>query len=308
MKLFKNINFEKLKNGLNKSRENLVNKISEKISGKANLDENELEKLEEILISSDIGVPLTEKLIDEIKKKIVIHKERNITLIRNLLFTEMLKIFKNISTENFTSINSKPFIYLIIGVNGSGKTTTIGKLAYNYKTIGNKVMVVAADTFRAAANEQLEVWAKRVDVPIFKNDAKDPSSVVYDSLEIAKNENYDVVLIDTAGRLHTKKDLMDELSKINSVIGRVIPHAPKETLLVLDATSGQNAIIQAQEFNKIVNIDGLVITKLDGSAKGGIVLQISSEKKIPIKFIGVGEHHTDLQNFEAEQFIKAMFD
>jgi fused signal recognition particle receptor len=306
MKLFSNINFEKLKNSLTKTRENLVNKISEKISGKVNLNENELELLEEILLSSDIGFTLTEKLITEIRKKAVIHKDRNFTFIKDLLFEEMMNIFNN-GTKEIINSNNKPFVYLIVGVNGAGKTTTLGKLAYNYKKNGNKVMVVAADTFRAAANEQLEVWAKRAEVPIFRSDLKDPSSVVFESLKIAKNDNYDIVLIDTAGRLHTKKNLMDELTKINNAINKVAPHAPTETLLVLDATSGQNVLIQANEFNKFVKIDGLVLTKLDGSAKGGIVLQICSEKKIPIKYIGVGEGHTDLQNFAPDQFIKAMF-
>jgi fused signal recognition particle receptor len=217
--------------------------------------------------------------------------------------------FQNLDIEEEKIHKHKPYIILIVGINGVGKTTTVGKLAHNYKKAGLKVIIGAADTFRAAANEQLEIWAKRADVGITLNkQSTDPSSVAYDTVQKAIKEKFDVVLIDTAGRLHNKSHLMDELGKIKRVINKVLPNAPNDTFLVLDGNTGQNAIIQAEEFSKVTDITGLIITKLDGTAKGGVVFQISSKQKIPVKYIGIGEGIDDLQTFIPEQFVKAIFD
>jgi len=308
MSLFKNFNFNKLKEGLSKTRDKIVNSITETVTGKAVIDELTLDQIEEILLSSDIGFDTTEKIIESVKRNLKSEKDRsggNIIEIVKQGLTEVLSIAKSNGEE---LLASKPYIILIVGVNGVGKTTTIGKLANNYKKIGKKVIVGAADTFRAAANEQLEIWAKRADVDIIQSlKGSDPSSVVFETVKKSIDENYDIVLIDTAGRLHNKTNLMNELDKIRRVIKKLLPNAPNETLLIVDGNTGQNAILQAEEFSKVTDISGLVITKLDGTAKGGVVFQIVAKQKIPVKFIGVGEGIDDLQEFDSKTFVEAIF-
>lgn len=308
MKLINNLNFDRLKNSLAKTRDNILTKINETLSGKAKIDETTLEQLEETLITSDIGANISEKIIESARKLLVSEKDRSVDNIKEIIKKELLTILKlgQQQTKDNT-INSKPYVILIIGINGSGKTTSIGKLAHNFKNSGNNVIIASADTFRAAANDQLQIWADRVSVPIVNVNTKDPSAVVYEALSIAKKDNYDVVLIDTAGRLHTQKNLMDELNKIKNVIKKFDTNAPNETLLVLDGNSGQNALQQVNEFEKYTDITGLIITKLDGTTKGGIVFQIITDKKIPVKYIGVGESVEDLQDFEPSQYVEAIF-
>jgi fused signal recognition particle receptor len=308
MSLFKNFNFNKLKEGLSKTREKIFNSITETVTGKAVIDEMTLDQIEEILLGSDIGFDTTVKIIESVKKNLKSEKDRsgeNIIEIVKQELTEVLLVSKPNGKE---LSESKPYIILIIGVNGVGKTTTIGKLANNYKKIGKKVIVGAADTFRAAANEQLEIWAKRADVDIIQSlKGTDPSSVVFETVKKSVDENYDIVLIDTAGRLHNKTNLMNELDKIRRVIKKLLPDAPHETLLIVDGNTGQNAILQAEEFSKVTDISGLVITKLDGTAKGGVVFQIVAKQNIPVKFIGIGEGIDDLQEFDSKTFVEAIF-
>ncbi len=312
MSLFDNLNFGKLKEGLSKTRNKLVNSINETISGKAVLDNATLDEIEEILITSDIGYETTENIIESARKKLKSEKDRsNVNILKTVQneLSKVLDVGKNNSGNNNNIENFKPYVILIIGINGAGKTTTIGKLAHNFKKAGSSVIVGAADTFRAAANEQLEVWAKRAGVEIIqKKQGSDPSSVAFDTINHAIKNKHDIVLIDTAGRLHNKANLMDELSKIKRVTNKLLPYAPNETLLVLDGTTGQNALVQAQEFSKVTDISGLVITKLDGTAKGGVVFQICAKQNIPVKYIGVGEGIDDLQTFDAKYFISAMFE
>ena len=276
--MFKNFNIDKLKNGLSKTRKKLFDGITEAVSTKAVIDEDFLDELEEILITSDIGVDSAMKIIENTRVELYYDNDRSKLNITDILKKELTSVLTNETEETNLSIeDKKPFVILIVGVNGAGKTTTIGKLAHNYKQAGLKVLIASADTFRAAANEQLDVWAKRAGVEIIqKETGSDPSSVVYESLEMAKSENVDVVLIDTAGRLHTKINLMKELEKIRGVVEKVIPHAPDEVFLVLDGNSGQNALVQAREFSKSTKLSGLIVTKLDGTAKGGVVFQISA--------------------------------
>lgn len=308
MSLFKNFNLNRLKEGLSKTRNKIINSITETVTGKAVIDEMTIEEIESILISSDIGFETTEKIIDELRKNLKSEKERTSENILRIVQTQLVETLNSAKQKTEYINNAKPYIILVIGVNGVGKTTTIGKLANNYKKIGKKVIVGAADTFRAAANEQLEIWAKRADVDIIqKSQNSDPSSVVFETINKAIKDDYDVVLIDTAGRLHNKTNLMNELEKINRVIQKFAPNGPNETLLVLDGTTGQNALIQAQEFSKVANISGLVITKLDGTAKGGVIFQIVSKQQVSVKFIGVGEGIDDLLEFEPESFVKAIF-
>ena len=311
MKLFKNLNFDKLKNGLNKTRNKIVTSIKETVSGKAVIDDDVLDEIEEILITSDIGFDVALNIIEETRKRLKSEKDRsnvNIIEIIKKELTGILEKYDSGSTDSEEIEKYKPFVILIVGVNGAGKTTTIGKLAYNFKRSGLKVMIGSADTFRAAANEQLEIWAKRAGVEIIQKDpGSDPSSVVFDTLTQAKKQNVDVVLIDTAGRLHTKTNLMEELGKIKRVMSKVIDYAPNEIYLVVDGNTGQNALIQANEFSKYTHLTGLIITKLDGTAKGGVVFQIINEHKIPIKYIGVGEGIDDLQSFDANEFVNALF-
>jgi|OpeIllAssembly_1097287.scaffolds.fasta_scaffold10112_1 fused signal recognition particle receptor len=311
MKFFSNINLNKLKEGLSKTREKLVTRITETFSGKAVIDDNTLNELEEILISSDLSSELAEKIINNLRINLKDEKDRTLSNIIELLKNELLKILNteqtNVSSDGFKD-KVKPYVILIVGVNGVGKTTTIGKLASNYKIAGNKVIVGAADTFRAAANEQLEIWAQRAGVEIIQqHKGADPSSVAFESVKKAIDEEYDIVLIDTAGRLHSKVNLMNELNKINKAISKLLPDAPHDTYLVLDATLGQNAIVQAEEFSKVTKLTGLIITKLDGTAKGGTIFQICASNRIPVRYIGVGEKLDDLQTFNAQLFVDALF-
>jgi len=308
MSLFNNFNLNKLKEGLSKTREKIFNSISETVTGKAVIDELTLEKIEEILLSSDIGFDTTEKIIESVKRNLKSEKDRSGENILEIVKQELTEVLSVSNSNGKELSSSKPYVILIVGVNGVGKTTTIGKLANNYKKIGKKVIVGAADTFRAAANEQLEIWAKRADVDIIQSlKGTDPSSVVFETVKRSIDESYDIVLIDTAGRLHNKTNLMNELDKIRRVIKKLLPDAPHETLLIVDANTGQNAILQADEFSKVTNISGLVITKLDGTAKGGVVFQIVAKQNVPVKFIGVGENIDDLQEFNSTAFVEAIF-
>jgi len=310
MSLFDNINLKKLKDGLLKTRTKIVNSISETLNGKAVVDDKTLDEIEEILITSDIGFDTTVKIITQARIRLHNEKNRITTTIIDTVKKELISVLEveNISHQ-FEIGKYKPFVILVVGVNGVGKTTTIGKLAHNFQIAGLKVLVGAADTFRAAAGEQLGIWAKRANVEIIqKEHGSDPSSVAYDTVVEAKKNNFDIVLIDTAGRLHNKSNLMEELKKIKNVMAKIVPYAPNETLLVLDATTGQNAILQADEFSKVTEISGLVVTKLDGTAKGGVVFQIINKQKIPIRYIGVGEKIDDLQNFQPKLFVDAIFD
>jgi fused signal recognition particle receptor len=311
MKFFENINLNRLKEGLSKTRDKLVTKITETFSGKAVIDDNTLNNLEESLISADMSSELAEKIINNLKVNLKTEKDRTLTNILELLKNELLKIL-NIDQKSGagsdTNDKIKPYVILIVGVNGVGKTTTIGKLASNFRKAGNKVIVGAADTFRAAANEQLDIWAQRAGVEIIQqHKGADPSSVAFETVKKAIDGDYDIVLIDTAGRLHSKVNLMNELNKINKAISKMLPGAPHDTYLVLDATLGQNAITQAEEFSKVTKLSGLVITKLDGTAKGGTIFQICSTNKIPVKYIGVGEKLDDLQNFNPQAYVDALF-
>jgi fused signal recognition particle receptor len=310
MNLFDNINFKKLKDGLAKTRTKLVNSITETVSGKAVVDTATLEEIEEILITSDIGFDIAETIIEKARKSLKSEKNRSTTNILESVKKELAQVLKNNFTSNGDYVSKfKPYVILVVGVNGAGKTTTVGKLAHNFRKAGLKVIIGAADTFRAAANEQLEIWAERAGVEIYqKEKGSDPSSVAFDTVKKAQNENYDVVLIDTAGRLHNKSNLMEELGKIKRVLAKVISYAPNETFLILDGTTGQNAIIQAEEFKKVTDISGLVITKLDGTAKGGVVFQISSKLNVPVRYIGIGESINDLQTFVPEIFVSALFE
>lgn len=308
MSLFKNFNLNKLKDGLTKTREKLVNSISEVVTGKAVIDDMTLDRIEEILLGADIGFDTTEKIIESVKRNVKSEKDRSGEMIIEVVKKELTNVLSSskLTGNDFSTI--KPFVILIVGVNGVGKTTTIGKLANNYKKIGKKVIVGAADTFRAAANEQLDIWAKRADVDIIQSTkGADPSAVVFETIKKSIDSNYDVVLIDTAGRLHNKSHLMSELDKIRRVIKKLLPDAPHETLLIVDGNTGQNAVIQAEEFSKVTNLSGLIITKLDGTAKGGVVVQIVVKQNVPIKFIGVGEGIDDLQEFDSTAFVEAIF-
>lgn len=308
MSLFKNFNLDKLKSGLSKTRDKIVNSITETVTGKAVIDELTLDQIEEILLASDIGFDTVERIIESVKRNLKFEKDRSGENIIEIVKRELTEVL-SVSNSNGKELSSKkPYIILIVGVNGVGKTTTIGKLANNYKKIGKKVIVGAADTFRAAANEQLEIWAKRADVDIIQSiKGTDPSSVVFETVKKSIDENYDIVLIDTAGRLHNKTNLMNELDKIRRVIKKLLPDAPHETLLIVDGNTGQNAILQAGEFAKVTDISGLVITKLDGTAKGGVVFQIVAKQNVPVKFIGVGEGLDDLQEFDSKAFVEAIF-
>jgi len=310
MSLFDNINFKKLKDGLAKTRDKLFNSITETISGKAVVDNATLDEIEEILITSDVGFDTTEMIIENVRKSLKNDKNRSSANVIETVKNELTGVLLKNYIPNGENINQfKPYIMLVVGVNGAGKTTTVGKLANNFRKAGLKVIIGAADTFRAAANEQLELWAGRAGVEIYQKDkGSDPSSVAFDTIKKAQKENFDIVLIDTAGRLHNKSHLMDELSKIKRVIGKVLQYAPNEILLVLDGTTGQNAVLQAEQFTKFTKVTSLVITKLDGTAKGGVIFQISSKLKIPVKYIGIGEDIDDLQTFNPELFVSALFE
>lgn len=310
MSLFKNFNVGKIFDGLAKTREKISRKLNELFTGKAYIDETDLEKIEEILITADIGYEATQKIISEARKDLKKNKERSVEQFKIFIKQQLLSI---ISIENKNLIKkikeARPYVILIVGVNGAGKTTTVGKLANLFKELNFKVLIGSADTFRAAANEQLEIWAKRAQVEILqKKDGSDPGSVAYETLQKAVKENYDIVLIDTAGRLHTKDHLMSELNKIYRVCSKVIPYAPHDVFIVIDGNVGQNAIIQTDNFNKVAPLTGIIIAKLDGTAKGGAVFQICQKFKLPVKFIGVGEGIDDLMEFDPYAFVEAIFE
>ena len=299
--------FDKLKKGLNKTRENLTNKIEKLVIGYADIDEELLEELEETLIMADVGIQTTETLMQAVRKGIKKKEINSPEDLKPFLQKEIAAILGK-GEDTTRTAETGPTVLLVIGVNGAGKTTTIGKLAAFYKGQGKKVLLAAADTFRAAAIDQLEEWGRRTDVPVIKHaEGSDPAAVAFDAVKAAVARKMDLLIIDTAGRLQTKSNLMQELEKINRVIGREIPGAPHETLLVLDATTGQNAISQAELFTKAAPITGVVLTKLDGTAKGGVVIGIKSQLAMPVKWIGVGEGVSDLRPFVAEDFAKALF-
>lgn len=297
--------FKKLKDGLFKTRKNITDRLNSVISSFKSIDEDLFEELEEILITSDVGVETTMRLLDGVRKKVKEEKVSDPKAVIDLLKDEILALMsENVEPPK----NEYPQIIVVIGVNGVGKTTSVGKIANRYKKAGKKVLIAAADTFRAAAIEQLEIWSNRVGVDIIKHqEGSDPAAIIYDAISAAKSRKTDVVICDTAGRLHNKKNLMEELKKIFRVIDREYPEANREVYLVLDATTGQNAIIQAKVFKEAADITGIVLTKLDGTAKGGIVIAIKSELNIPVRLVGVGEKIDDLQEFNAVDFVNALF-
>ena len=297
--------FDKLKNGLGKTRDSFSDKINSAFSAFRKVDEELLEELEEILIMSDIGVDTSVEIIGNLRDRIKKEKITDEEGVKTALKEEMQKILDE--TKNDLDLSKKPTVILVVGVNGVGKTTSIGKIANRIKKEGKEVIVAAADTFRAAAVEQVEIWAKRSNSKIVKREeGTDPASVVYEAIQELKKDNSDVLICDTAGRLHNKKYLMDELLKIKKVIDKELPDAKKEVLLVLDATTGQNAISQVKAFKETVDLTGLVLTKLDGTAKGGVVIGIVAENKIPVKFIGVGEQIDDMEIFNSKDFVDAI--
>ena len=304
--------FSRLKTGLSKTRKVLTTDINELFSPGKAIDEALFEELEEILISSDLGIDVTMEMMESIKQKA--KKLSDSEELKQVLKNELIGLFPNNPiTDNLDAANelqiTKPHVIMVVGVNGTGKTTTLGKLAMKFTSKGQKVLIAAADTFRAAAIEQVEIWANRSDASIVKHkEGADPAAVAYDSVEAALARNIDIVLIDTAGRLHTQKNLMEELKKIKRSINKKLPGAPHEVLMVLDATTGQNAISQANLFNEAVGLTQIALTKLDGTAKGGIVAAIAGSMKLPIKYIGVGEQIADLQEFDPKRFINALFD
>lgn len=306
-----NNNSSSLDQGLAKTNENLFKRISRAVAGKSRVDDEVLDELEEGLISADVGVETTLRIIERIQKRAAAEKYLNTAELNTILKSEILSLLAE-NSENYFLNNSgdipKPYVIMVVGVNGVGKTTTIGKLAYMFKNQGKRVLLGAADTFRAAAVEQLTIWANRVDVPIVKQQmGADPAAVAFDTLNSAKSNDTDIVIIDTAGRLHNKVNLMNELSKIRRVMQKVIPDAPHEVLLVLDGSTGQNAFAQAREFTSATDVTAIALTKLDGTAKGGVVLGISDQFKIPVKYIGVGEKMTDLQIFDRVAFVESLF-
>lgn len=303
---------EDLNKGLEKTKESFFSKIAKAVAGKTTVDDELLDHVEEALMSADVGLETTVKIIDRIEKRVAKDKYVGEGQFMKMLKEEIQELLLENKTEDLTSFDiSKgvsPYVIMVVGINGVGKTTTIGKLAFQLKKAGKNILLGAADTFRAAAIEQLDVWAKRVDVPIIKKQmGSDPASVAFDTLESAKAKGYDTVIIDTAGRLHNKLGLMNELTKVKTVMKKVFPDAPHEVLLVLDASTGQNAIIQAREFMKATEVTAIALTKLDGTAKGGVVLGISDQFKIPIKFIGVGEAIDKLQVFNRKEFVDSLF-
>lgn len=297
--------FSKLSSGLKKTRDSFLNAVNDVVSNFRKIDEDLFEELEEILIMSDIGTVTAAHICDQLRQQV---KTQNVSDPSQIKIMLQQIITDLLAGEQALKLSTKPSVILVIGVNGAGKTTTIGKLAAQLKAQGKSVILGAADTFRAAAIDQLEVWAQRADVPMIKNaEGTDPAAVVYDTVSAAKARGADVIICDTAGRLHNKKNLMDELAKIARIIGRELPDADCETLLVLDATTGQNAVNQAREFRQAAGITGIVLTKLDGTARGGVVLPIKHELGIPVKLIGVGEQIDDLQPFDAANFAKSLF-
>ena len=304
--------FSRLKSGLSKTRQVLTTDINELFVSSKAIDEDLFEELEELLITSDLGIEITMKMMESIKKKA--RKLSHADELKQVLKEELIRLFPdNSGSDHLHTTQGKPFtkphVIMVVGVNGTGKTTTLGKLAMKFTSQGKKVLIAAADTFRAAAIEQVEIWANRANASIVKHkEGADPAAVAYDGVEASLARNIDIVLIDTAGRLHTQKNLMEELKKIKRSINKKLPGAPHEVLMVLDATTGQNAISQATLFNEAVGLTQIALTKLDGTAKGGIVAAIASTMKLPIKYIGVGEQIEDLQDFDSKLFINALFD
>ncbi len=310
--LFNKDKKENLDKGLSKTKESFFSKLTKAIVGKSKVDDEVLDNLEEILITSDVGVDTTLKIIERIENRVAREKFVSTSELNTILKEEIAALLAENNSQNVSNwelpADKKPYVIMVVGVNGVGKTTTIGKLAYQFKKSGKKVVLGAADTFRAAAVDQLKIWAERVDVPIVTQGmGADPASVAFDTLKSAVAQNADVVLIDTAGRLHNKVNLMNELSKIKRVMQKVVPDAPHEVLLVLDASTGQNAIEQAKQFTKATEVTALALTKLDGTAKGGVVIGISDQFKIPVKYIGIGEGIEDLQLFNKEAFVDSLF-
>ena len=298
--------FDKLKEGLSKTKSSIFGQVNNLFKAFVRVDEELLEELEELLIAADVGFESTEEIIEKLRNRIKDERISSVEETRDALI-EILKGM--IGSGEELNLSTQPAVILVIGVNGVGKTTSIAKIAHHLKSNGKKVILAAADTFRAAAIDQLQIWADRANVDIIKNnEGSDPAAVVFDAVSAAKSRKADVLIIDTAGRLHNKKNLMDELSKIDRVINRELPDAARETLLVLDSTTGQNAVRQAKEFKNSADITGLVLTKLDGTAKGGIVFSIKNELDIPVKYIGVGEKIDDLQPFSSDEFVKALFE
>ena len=302
---------ETLDKGLEKTKVNFFSKITRAVAGKSKVDDDILDELEEILVTSDVGVDTTLKIIDRIEARVAKDKYVGTSELNSILREEITLLltenYSNDVSEFSVPKENKPHVIMVVGVNGVGKTTTIGKLAYQFKQSGLSVYLGAADTFRAAAVEQLDIWGKRVDVPVIKQKmGSDPASVAYDAVSSAKAHNADVVIIDTAGRLHNKVNLMNELTKIKNVMGKIVPDAPHEVLLILDGSTGQNAFEQAKQFTAATEVTGLAITKLDGTAKGGVVIGISDQFQIPVKYIGLGEGIEDLQVFKRKEFVDSL--
>jgi fused signal recognition particle receptor len=308
-KLFGKKEKESLDEGLQKTKENFFSKVTKAVAGKSTIDEEVLDNLEEALVTADVGIETTVAIIDRIEKRVAKDKYLNTSELNKILQEEIKEVLVGNATYDFTTeLPTKPYVILVVGVNGVGKTTTIGKLAHNFSSAGKSVLLGAADTFRAAAVDQLTIWSERAGVPIVKQAmGSDPAAVAYDTVRSAVSRNTDVVLIDTAGRLHNKVHLMDELSKIRRSVEKVIAGAPHEVLLVLDGSTGQNALEQARHFTAATDVTALAITKLDGTAKGGVVLAIANQFQIPVKFIGVGEKMEDLLVFDKEEFVDSLF-
>ncbi|OSY88407.1 cell division protein FtsY [Tenacibaculum holothuriorum] len=311
-KIFSKEKKETLDKGLEKSKTSFFSKLSKAVAGKAKVDDDVLDNLEEVLVSSDVGVDTTLKIIDRIEERVARDKYLGTDELNQILREEIAGLLSETNTGDETDFtipkNTKPYVLMVVGVNGVGKTTTIGKLASQFKKKGLKVVLGAADTFRAAAIDQLQVWADRTDVPIVRQEmGSDPASVAFDTVQSGINQNADVIIIDTAGRLHNKVNLMNELSKIKRVMQKVVPDAPHDVLLVLDGSTGQNAFEQAKQFTKATEVTSLAVTKLDGTAKGGVVIGISDQFQIPVKYIGVGEGIDDLQVFNKHEFVDSFF-
>jgi len=307
-KLFNKNKKEDLDEGLEKTKSSFFNKLSKAVAGKSKVDDSVLDDLEEVLISSDVGVATTIKIIDRIEERVAKDKYLGTEELNIILREEIASLLAENEHQLDEKESKKPYVIMVVGVNGVGKTTTIGKLATLFKNQGLSVVLGAADTFRAAAVEQLDIWSQRVGVPIIKQKmGSDPASVAYDTVQSAVKQNADVVLIDTAGRLHNKVNLMKELTKIKRVMQKVVDHAPNEVLLVLDGSTGQNAFEQAKQFTAATEVTSLAVTKLDGTAKGGVVIGISDQFKVPVKYIGIGEKATDLQLFDKEEFVNSFF-
>jgi fused signal recognition particle receptor len=311
-KLFGKKEKESLDEGLQKTKEGFLSKITKAIAGKSTVDEEVLDNLEDGLVGADVGIDTTIAIIEQIEKRVARDKYINTSELNKILQEEIENILVDASDGNYRSFEipegKKPYVILVVGVNGVGKTTTIGKLAHQYKKAGKSVLLGAADTFRAAAVDQLSIWSERVGVPLVKQPmGSDPAAVAYDSVQSAVAKNADVVIIDTAGRLHNKAHLMEELSKIRRVITKVIPDAPHEVLLILDGSTGQNALEQAKHFTASTDVTAMIITKLDGTAKGGVVLAIANQFKIPVKYVGIGEKMNDLIVFDKHEFVDSLF-